>query len=281
MDQTQTVEATERPFGAFAPRGPVAALLAVTRRVSDTWLGHRLGFLLRRIAIALLNGKPLDVEALGAKMRLFPYNNVCEKRILFMPQFFDLEEREVIAKRLKPGFVFVDIGSNIGGYSLFVAARGGPQVRVLAIEPQPRVFERLAANIRFNGFATVKAFACAIADKDGELKLFVDTANQGESSVKIVSNQGEKGAVTVASRALTSLLREERISRLDALKIDAEGAEDIILDPFFKTAPESLFPQLLIIERGGSRWHIDVIGILAANGYRRIADTRTNILFER
>ena len=77
------------PFGAHAPRGTVARLLGWTRAASPSWAGKRRAFALRALAVRQLEGRPLDVEALGAKMRLYPYNNVCEKRILFTPQYFD------------------------------------------------------------------------------------------------------------------------------------------------------------------------------------------------
>lgn len=131
------------------------------------------------------------MERFGARMRLHPYNNNCEKKVLFTPQFFDPEERALLASRLKPGCTFLDIGANIGAYALFVAAFAGPGARILAVEPQPDVFDRLTYNIAQNPFGTVKAVACAVADKAGELTLFVDPRNRGESSLKIVgTNEG-------------------------------------------------------------------------------------------
>ena len=111
------------PYGQFAPRGLVARILVKTRHIRPSWASRRWGFLLRRIAVFFLGGKPVDIERLGARMRLYPYNNVSEKRILFTPQFFDPEELALLASRMNDDFVFIDIGANIGGYALFVAAR--------------------------------------------------------------------------------------------------------------------------------------------------------------
>jgi len=268
--------AAETPFGHYAPKGLVARIVGITRRQPDTWLGRRIAFALRAIAIKSLRGAPLDVEAMGARMRLYPYNNVCEKRILFTPQFFDPVEREIIAKALSEDFTFVDVGSNIGGYSLFVAANAGERARVLAVEPQANVFEKLVGNIRLNRFATVKAVACAVADANGELTLFVDRDNQGESSVKILRDDNADGAVRVPARTLLDLLRDEGFSKLDAIKIDVEGAEDLVLEPFFRDAPTTLWPRLMVLERGGPRWHIDLPKMLADLGYKVLAETRTN-----
>jgi FkbM family methyltransferase len=267
-------------FGTFAPTGLNRWIVERTRAATDSWLDQRIAFGLRRLAIARLGGKPMDVEAFGARMRLYPYNNVCEKRILFTPQFFDPDEREELARRMKPDFVFLDIGANIGGYAMAVAALAGPTAHIVALEPQPDIYERLVFNLRLNNFPTVKAFALAVADKDGELTLFIDDNNKGESSVKIVSN-GQGQSFKVPARRLKSLLDGERITEVHAAKLDTEGAEDLILETFFDEAPESLWPGLLILERAGGRWHIDMPKLLASRGYRLVRETRNNTIYER
>lgn len=269
-----------RPFGAHAPQGFVRWAIERTRSLPSRWAGRRLAFLLRRLAIRSLRGAPVDTEALGARMRLYPYNNVCEKKVLFTPQFFDPEELACLEDRIRDGFTFVDVGANIGAYSLFVAAKAGPNARILAIEPQPDVFDRLTYNISQNPFGTVKAVACAVADKGGELTLFLDPRNKGESSVKIVGpSQG--GTVRVPAVTLLDLLREEGFRRVDAMKLDVEGAEDLILDPFFRDAPKSLHPSFVIIEDGRGQWQMDLPAVLEANGYRLVSHTRMNLLYER
>jgi FkbM family methyltransferase len=270
-----------RPFGAYAPTGLVQWIVRRTRAMPNHWLSRRLALALRRFAIRALGGAPVDIEALGANMRLYPYNNVCEKRILFTPQFFDPQEMALLEGRITDGFVFIDVGSNIGGYALFVAARAGASARILAVEPQPEVFERLTYNIRQNPFGTVKAIACAVADKGGELTLFLDRQNKGESSVKIVGSSGTADAIRVPSVTLLDLMRQERFSRIDAVKLDVEGAEDLIVDPFFRDAPPSLYPSLFIIEDGRDQWQIDLDGLLERHGYRLILQTRLNLVYER
>ncbi|KAF0232028.1 MAG: hypothetical protein FD175_223 [Beijerinckiaceae bacterium] len=280
MNDMNTSSGASPAFGAFAPTGLVATLIGWTRALPRTWLGKRIGFLLRRIAIALLRGGPVDLESLGAKFRLHPYNNVCEKRILFSPRDFDEAERELLISRLTPNFVFLDIGANIGGYSLAVAARAGSGARIVAFEPQPGIFERLIYNIRANPFGNVKAMALAVADRDGEITLFLDPNNKGEASVTIVSAD-EARQVKVPARMLLSIVRDEGFGHIDAMKLDVEGAEDLILRRYFADAPESLWPKLIIVERGEERWSGDLIGHLASLGYRSIGETRNNHILER
>ncbi|MGX1742663.1 FkbM family methyltransferase [Bosea sp. NPDC055353] len=272
--------AEERPFGTFAPKAYLARIIARTRAASDSFLGRKVAYALRRLGLRSLDGAPVDIESLGAKMRLYPDGNVCEKRVLFTPQYFDATERELLASRLRDGFTFIDIGANIGAYSLFVAARAGRGARILAVEPQPEIFARLAFNIAQNPFGTVKAVACALADKPGELTLFIDSTNRGESSVRIL-NSSAGTSVKVPAMTLLSLVEGEGYERIDAVKLDVEGAEDLILEPFLRDAPQALWPGFIIIEDSRQRWQTDLAGLLARSGYRLVAQTRLNLVFER
>lgn len=269
------------PFGRHAPGAFLNRVLGLTRGAGQSWLGHRLAFFLRGLSIKALGGRPVDVTSFGAKMRLYPYNNVCEKRILFTPQYFDEAERELLKSRITPEFVFIDIGANVGGYALFVAAHAGPLARILAIEPQPEIFERLIYNIRQNPFATVKAMDCALADEEGEITLFLPSHNRGESSVRIVSTEADGTRVRVPARTLKSVVDAEGYTRVDAMKLDVEGAEDLILEPFFRTAPSSLWPKMLIMEHINARWTVDLPKLILDSGYREILRTRSNVVYER
>jgi hypothetical protein len=94
-----------RGYGHFSPTAMVRSLIAVTRRCDASWAGKRLAFLLRGFAVRLLGGKPVDIESMGARMRLSPYNNVCEKRILFTPHLVALDRGilSTIHAELAPG----------------------------------------------------------------------------------------------------------------------------------------------------------------------------------
>jgi FkbM family methyltransferase len=265
-------------YGTYAPSAIMARILRFTRSVPDSWASKRLMFLARRLALKLLAGKPVDMDTLGARMRLWPYNNVCEKRILFTPQLFDPQERAILQSHIKQGFVFLDIGANIGAYALFVAAKAGPKARILAIEPQPDIFDRLTYNIQQNPFGTIKAVACAIADKQGDLTLFLDSRNKGESSVKIVG-ASQSAHVRVPATTLMDLIHQEGFSHIDAIKLDVEGAEDLILEPFFRDAPTQLHPTLILVENGKGQWQIDLPTLLESHHYRLQLSTRLNLVY--
>src|SRR6478752_991709 len=132
-------------FGARRPTRFVERVMRSTRSQADNWPARRWAYLLRKLALRHLDG-PVDTQAMGAKFRLYPFSNICEKRILFTPQYFDQPERDLICSRAKEGFVFIDIGANIGGYALAVAAMAAG-AKILAVEPHPEIFDRLVYNI--------------------------------------------------------------------------------------------------------------------------------------
>jgi FkbM family methyltransferase len=293
MDHLQQMDKTLSSgtfaFGTFAPRGLIRWIVGVTRhlpltRFGSGWAGRRIGYLLRRLALLRLGDRPVDILSFGVRFRLYPRNHVCEKRILFSPDDFDQVERDALAKRLAPDFTFIDIGAGVGGYSLAVAAMAAEQpgftVRILALEPEPELFNRLACNISINPFGSIKALDLAVADREGELTLFLDPRNKGEASVKIVSIDQTR-QVRVVARPLFALLKDEGFTRVDAMKLDVEGAEDLILDPFFAQAPTSLWPRFIILERGEARWGMDLLTLLANKGYVMRTQTRNNHMMER
>jgi FkbM family methyltransferase len=267
-------------FGAFAPQGTLARLLDLTRNASGSWAGQKRAFVLRSIAMKALAGRPLDVEAFGARMRLYPNQNACEKRILFTPQYFDAIERNFLQSRMRRDPILIDIGANIGAFSLSIAACAGPQARILAIEPQPEIFERLVYNIDQNPFATIKALECAVADLDAEITLFIDAENRGKTSMRRMNSGALGQTVKVQAKALVTIIEEEALPRIDVLNLDVEGAEDLILEPLFRLAPRSLWPRLLLIECMPECWEIDLPGLLAGLGYRQVRKTGQKAIYD-
>lgn len=71
---------------------------------------------------------------------------------------------------------------------------------------------------------------------------------------------------------------QEGVQSIDALKIDVEGVEDVILGPFLRDAPKSLRPRLLIIEDASNSWQVDLLSELSALGYSVAARTKLNVL---
>ena len=143
------------------------------------------------------------------------------------------------------------------------------------------VFDRLCFNIESNPGCGVKALSVAVADRDGPLTLFLAPRNKGESSVKLVGFEPGQGAsVIVPATTLVKILRTERVERVDAMKVDVEGAEDLVLVPFFRDAPRAWWPPFLILANTPGMWRSDIHALLAAHGYQLRSESRLKRIYE-
>jgi FkbM family methyltransferase len=265
-------------FGAYALGPWRNRLLRAAQALPATWLGRRFALALRKL---VLKGGPriIDAEVEGLRYRLHMRDNVSERKYLFMPQFFDNFERDLLRESLHPGDVFVDIGANAGIYSLTAAAAVGPHGRVLSLEPNPHMIERLTLNLSLNGFLDrVILEQVAVSDTIGVVELNLDDSNLGGASLV---KQRSGHSIQVRCERLEGLLARLGIKRIHALKIDIEGAEDRALAPFFASAPPSLHPDILIIENSRQDWQLDLPAIFSAAGYVLLCETRMNLVYRK
>lgn len=267
------------PFGTYEPEEAIKRLMARVRSFPTNWAGKRLAFFLRRRGLNRLTA-PVDTVVIGLRLRLYPFDNLCEKRVLFTPDLFDKQERAFLAEQARAaqdGFYFVDIGANVGLYSLWVASKS-KHAKVLAFEPQQAVYDRLLDNIALNDFQDqIAPLKMAVSDTEGTLELAIDAKNKGASG----KSADQVGTEQVPMRPLLDVIKDQGWPRIDAVKIDIEGAEDIALAPFFETAPEDLLPRYIIMEWAPDRWDRDLGGLMEKAGYRVKIDTRMNKIYER
>lgn len=268
----------DAPFGTFALKGWRERLLRYAHGRPTSWWGRRAALLTRRMVLRNHEG-PIDAEIAGVRMRFHVGDNVSERKFLFMPQFCDPAERRYLAEHLTRDGVFLDIGANAGIYSLSAAVRYEALAgagRVIAVEANPGMAERLKANIALNAFRNrIRVAPLALADKVGEVEFTIADGNLGESGLD--TDHGRK--IKVPSQTMLGLLEGEGVTALDGIKIDVEGVEDIILGPFFKTAPRSLFPKFIIIENSSKWWKMDLFGLFREVGYTQYAEHRMNVIF--
>ena len=131
---------------------------------------------------------------------------------------------------LRAGMVFVDVGANIGEFTLFGAKRVGPSGRVLAFEPGDTMHEVLTRNVEANRLSQVEIHRVGLGDREATLPLFAPAP--GEEDPHLFSTYREAhgaGAArpvqTIQLRRLDDVLAERPLERLDVLKIDVEGGE--------------------------------------------------------
>lgn len=126
----------------------------------------------------------------------------------------------------QPGWAVVDVGANIGAFSVWAAGKMGASGRLLAIEPNPVSFRELRRSLdELAVHAT--AFAVACGDVEGEVTLHFQPGYTVSSS--LTSFDAASESATVPMRRLDAILGETGISHVDLLKIDVEGAEELVL----------------------------------------------------
>ncbi|WP_308122019.1 FkbM family methyltransferase [Streptomyces sp. TRM70350] len=130
-----------------------------------------------------------------------------------------------LSSRLRPGDGFVDVGANIGVFSVLASQLVGDAGRVVAVEASPDLHRRLERHARLNGCRTVRAVHAAVSDSRGRLTFtLASSRNMGANS--IVPYDGPAEAVfEVEAAPLPDLLEPGEMENARVIKIDVEGAE--------------------------------------------------------
>ncbi|UZM16116.1 FkbM family methyltransferase [Pseudomonas kielensis] len=127
----------------------------------------------------------------------------------------------------------VDVGAYSGVYCLS-AAKTNPKSKVYAIEALDRVYSRLLINKNANSTSNLKCFNFAMSDQDSEVELLVysgeDILVSGSSTVAEVTDRKPCEKKIIKGVRLDTFIAEKSISKVELLKIDAEGAEHLILN---------------------------------------------------
>lgn len=227
--------------------------------------------------------QPLDVTIWGLRLRLLPRGNVSEVKLLFAPQLFDRQELAFLASHLPEGGTFVDIGANVGVYSLWAHRCMRGSGRIIAVEPDPEMRRRLQFNLQSNALSNVEVCPVALSDKRGVGELLVNPAQRGQNTLAVEEAKaagGERVVHKVELDTLEHLLQSRGIKKVDALKIDIEGYEPPVLRHFFEHAPQSLWPKVAITE-----YKPETAGRIEEQfvscGYRRVFFNGLNFAFAR
>jgi FkbM family methyltransferase len=156
-------------------------------------------------------------------------------RMIFYFGFWEPNNSALIGSILEPGDVFVDVGANIGYYTLLGSSLVGPQGRVVSIEPLPAIFAQLQDNTSVNGAANTRLVNLAVSDATAELLLYGGTRwNRGATST-VVHDAGQEPEAKVLAEPLDALLLPEELERVALIKIDIEGAELPVLQRILDT----------------------------------------------
>jgi len=131
-----------------------------------------------------------------------------------------------ILATLQPGDCFIDIGANIGHYSLLASSIVGRNGQVVAVEAAQWIHSILDRHVALNRRKNIRTVQVACAAERGTVKLYPGRAdNIGKTSM--IAHAGE--AIDVPALPLSEILREDEVRRARIVKIDVEGAEPQVL----------------------------------------------------
>lgn len=170
---------------------------------------------------------------------------------------FEPQTTRFIMAHLTRGGTFIDVGANVGYFSLLAAGIVESEGRVYAFEPNRHLHNDFMRSVYINSFEDrIRLIEIALSNKDlDEVDFFISLAGANTGLSTLTPNEGHlaTGAlslthkITVPARTFDTWIKETGLSRIDILKIDVEGAEELVLDGM-KSTIEDLRPPYIICE---------------------------------
>jgi FkbM family methyltransferase len=171
--------------------------------------------------------------------------------LLYWRGYQELGELRLLNRILSPEMVVFDVGANQGEYAVFMAKRV-MRGRLLAFEPVPLIYQQLTQNIELNSFSNVITFNYGLMDEIGDRPMYTSddheihgSFNEGLASV-FASDYRRDPVAQLSFRTLDAVVEEQKLSRIDLIKIDVEGAELYVLQGALETLRR--YHPLLLIE---------------------------------
>lgn len=141
---------------------------------------------------------------------------------------FERWESSLVEKLIKEDAICIDVGANIGYYSLLMASKA-TRGQVHSFEPVSRNLHLMSVSAALNGFTNLVLNCCAVGDVDGFVSFAISEDGAYSSFLDTGRRPVSRSTVVPVAR-LDSYCRERSIERIDFLKVDVEGAEKRVLE---------------------------------------------------
>ncbi len=142
---------------------------------------------------------------------------------LIFKRNYEFNETNLIKKVIKTDWTVIDVGANFGWYSMHFAHLVGKNGKIFSFEPVPETYEELNSNIKLNSFQNIKAFNLALGNKDGAISFGVANFDGGSGASSEFLNYSKR--IQTNMRKLDDIIKEEKINKVDFIKLDIEGGE--------------------------------------------------------
>jgi len=161
---------------------------------------------------------------------------------------FELLERKFVNAFLRPGDIFVDVGANIGIFSLIASELVGKKGLVYAFEPCPVTYRRLKHNIKLNNFYNIYCHQLALSDNNCQqsIILSLDGFDAWNSLAKPAMGESFSSEIINTMRWDDFVIQHQLQDKVSLMKIDVEGWESYVLSGGMETLSREDAPVLLI-----------------------------------
>lgn len=181
----------------------------------------------------------LIVDVNGYKLQVIPGDLGISSELLMFKTHEPLTTK-LLSKELKKDMVCLDVGGNIGYYTLFESNIVGENGKVIAIEPSPPNFEHLKKNLEIQNTENVDAYNFAAGDKDGEINFLVYEESNGSFTIPDGETTDLPGElIKVQAKRLDTFLDELKQDHVDFVRMDVEGYESHIIGGMTNTIKKS------------------------------------------
>jgi FkbM family methyltransferase len=190
----------------------------------------------------------------GVDIRLYPEGEIAA--FLSLPHLFEWQELWLIGSFLKPGMRMVDVGANIGLYSILAAYRVGDAGKIWAFEPSRESYDRLVRNLQLNGSRCVQPIPIALGETPDNFSTLASDPGYGDAYRYLVPaaqpGAGGTNGEVVRATTLDACAAEYGIDRIDLIKIDVEGGEYRVLRGARETLAAN--PDVRIVFESEADW---------------------------
>jgi len=169
----------------------------------------------------------------------------------------DEQEYALLTAHIRSGDWVLDVGANVGHYTLRMAELVGPSGRVVALEPVPDTFSLLAANVRLAAHANVSLLNVAASDSIGMARMEIPRFSDGRTNFYQAHLSVDIGALAVLTLPVDAL----SLPRVSLVKIDVEGHEFPVLRGMRRLLERD--HPVLIVETSAP----ETVGMLTGLGY--------------
>lgn len=184
-----------------------------------------------RVQTAYLGQGVVLARVLGSHKAFLHTDDLGFATHVMLDGFWESWLSRFLVRLARPGMVAVDVGANYGYYTLLLCDRVGQEGRVAAFEPNPRVAELLTKSVAVNGFAGRCRIHRCCAGRRGVGPVMLHIPDGDPKNASVVAQPAAGGMhVEVPTVALDDALAE--FGTVDLVKIDAEGAEEDVIDGF-------------------------------------------------